>query len=231
MTLTLNKTDVTLKKAGATMKLRYTASPEGSGEAVYVSSKPEVAAVDENGTVTAVAPGTATITVQYGGAEASCIVRCSWKEEAPDGSGSSGSGSESASNVDLKGFYDSITGKYTFSFMTEADSATLDQQFAGLSGLSLNQRLVYLCGMMPSPHGDFVLVQVSDSKDAATVKSILQARIDYMVGDGNGPGGAYYPMEMTMWEENARLVVNGDYVMLIVHENCDDIVSAFNDLF
>lgn len=136
-----------------------------------------------------------------------------------------------AGDVDLSAFYTDMTSQYQFAFMMEADNVTLDQMFAGLSGLDLAQRLVYICGMMPSPNGDFVLIQVSDSKDAAAVKGILQARVDYMVGDGNGPGGAFYPMEATMWEENARIATNGDYVMLIVHENCDDIVAAFNALF
>ena len=133
--------------------------------------------------------------------------------------------------MDLQSFYDTTVGKYEFSFMMEADSATLDNFFAGLSDLSLSQQVIYLCGMNPSPHGDFALVQVNDSKDVDTVKGILQARIDYMVGDGNGPGGAFYPMEQTMWEENARIASNGNYVMLIVHPNCDDIVKEFNALF
>lgn len=136
-----------------------------------------------------------------------------------------------APSVDLSAFYAGITGQYRFAFMMQMDDTTLDQWYAGLAGLGLAQRLVYQCGMSPSPNGDFALIQVSNSKDVAAVKGILQARIDYMVGDGNGPGGAFYPMEMTMWEENARIAANGDYVMLIVHENCDDIVSAFNALF
>ena len=49
--------------------------------------------------------------------------------------------------------------------------------------------------------------------------------------DGNGPGGAQYPMAMDQWENNSRVVSNGNYVMMIVHENCDDIVSEFNALF
>lgn len=136
-----------------------------------------------------------------------------------------------APSVDLSAFYAGITGQYRFAFMMQMDDTTLGQWYAGLTGLDLAQRLVYQCGMSPSPNGDFALIQVSNSKDVAAVKGILQARIDYMVGDGNGPGGAFYPMEMTMWEENARIAANGDYVMLIVHENCDDIVSAFNALF
>ena len=138
---------------------------------------------------------------------------------------------EPPAGVDLEAFYASVTGQYQFAFMMEAEDAALDQWYAGLTGLSLAQRLVYQCGMSPSPNGDFALIQVSNSKDVAAVKDILQARIDYMVGDGNGPGGAFYPMEMTMWEENARVAANGDYVMLIVHESCDDIVTQFNNLF
>lgn len=147
------------------------------------------------------------------------------------GDSSSSSSGSSSSKVDLSSFYSTITGKYQFSFMDAADDEILDQRYVGLTGLSLSQRLVYMCGMSPSPNGDFVLIQVADSKDVDKVKSILQARIDYMVGDGNGPGGASYPMEQTTWEENSRIAVNGDYLMLIAHPDCDSIVKDFNALF
>ena len=61
------------------------------------------------------------------------------------------------------------------------------------------------------------------------VKAIFQARIDYMVGDGNGPGGAWYPEPTQIWEENSRVVSNGNYVMMVVNANADNIVSSFND--
>ncbi len=241
VTLTLNKTDIKLTKAGATFRLRYTAEPDTDGIASFTSSDTKVATVAEDGTVKAVAPGKATITVTYDGATASANVTCDWKvsepapkpDPKPDTSnpGSGSSGDSSTSKVDLSDFYTTITGKYQFASMMEADDATLSSLFAGLSDLSLSQQIVYLCGMSPSPNGDFVLVQVSDSKDVDTVKSILQARIDYMVGDGNGPGGAFYPMEQTTWEEYARIAVNGNYLMLIAHESCDDIVKDFNALF
>ncbi len=255
VTLTLNQTNVKLTKAGATFQLRYTTEPDTDGIASFTSSDKKIATVSQDGTIKAVAPGKATITVEYDGAKATCAVTCDWKEETkpeqkpdpkpdpkPDASNpgsssssgdSSGSGSSdsSSSQVDLSSFYSTITGKYQFSFMTEADDVTLTNFFAGLSDLSLSQQVIYLCGMSPSPHGDFALVQVSDPKNVDTVKAIFQARIDYMVGDGNGPGGALYPMEQTMWEENARIAVNGDCVMLIVHPDCDSIVDDFNALF
>ncbi len=252
VTLTLNRTNIELNKAGATFRLRYTAEPDTDGIPTFTSSDTKVATVAEDGTIKAVAPGKATITVTYDGATATASVNCSWKESQPaptpkpdaskpdsSGSGSSSSSDSSggssssapAASVNLSDFYTTTTGKYQFSFMMEADDTMLSTFFAGLSNLTLAQQVVYLCGMSPSPHGDFVLVQVSDSKDVDTVKSILQARIDYMVGDGNGPGGAFYPMEQTMWEENARIAVNGDCVMLIVHPDCDSIVDDFNALF
>ena len=43
----------------------------------------------------------------------------------------------------------------------------------------------------------------------------------------NGPGGAWYPGPIEQWTNNSRVVSNGNYVMMVVHENCDDIVSAF----
>ena len=75
LTLTLNKTDVTLKKAGASFRLRYTAKPDTDGVPSFTSDKPEIATVDESGNVTAVAPGQATVTVEYDGVKASCVVR------------------------------------------------------------------------------------------------------------------------------------------------------------
>ena len=235
--ISLNKTDATLKKAGATFQLRYTAQPDGV-EVFFSSSDEKVATVDGKGTVTAVGPGTATITATLGSelAEATCIVRCRWEESSNGGSSSSGSSSSggsssaTASKVDLQSFYDTTVGKYEFGYLELADKDILDMMYAGMSDISAEQMLVYVC-MISMNNGEFGLIQVKDSKDVDAVKAIFQARIDYMVGDGNGPGGAQYPMAMDQWENNSRIVTNGNYVMMIVHENCDDIVSEFNALF
>ena len=93
------------------------------------------------------------------------------------------------------------------------------------------QLAVYMCMMNPPPNGDVVLVQVKDSKDVDAVKAILQARIQYMVGDGNGPGGAWYPETMDQWENNSRVVSVGNSVMLVVMDNADEIVTEFQNLF
>ena len=89
---------------------------------------------------------------------------------------------------------------------------------------------MYYCPMSTN-NGEFGLVQVKDSKDVDAVMDIFQTRVDYMVGDGSGPGGAQYPMAMDQWENNSRIVSSGNYVMMIIHENCDEIVEAFNARF
>ena len=137
---------------------------------------------------------------------------------------------EPAGKVDLAAFYSSVTSQYEFGFLELASADLMDGFYPGLSAIAAEQRLVYITQMSMN-NGEFGLVQVKNSADVAAVKAVFQARIDYMVGDGNGPGGAQYPMAMEQWEQNSRVVSNGNYVMMVVHENCDDIVAAFNALF
>ena len=54
---------------------------------------------------------------------------------------------------------------------------------------------------------------------------------DYMAGDDNNPGAAWYPEPIRMWKEDSRIVSNGNYVMLVVSGDCDSIVQDFNALF
>lgn len=135
-----------------------------------------------------------------------------------------------AANVDLTAFYNSVTSQYEFGPLELADSGLLDGYYAGLTGISTEQCLVYIC-MMSMNNGEFGLVQVKDSKDVAAVKAIFQARIDQMVGTDDNPGAAWYPGAIESWKNNSRVVSNGNYVMMIVHENCDGIVAQFNALF
>ena len=71
----LDKTSVSLK-AGETAQLTATVTPDNATDktVTWTSSKPTVAAVDENGKITAVAPGTATITATADGKSATCTV-------------------------------------------------------------------------------------------------------------------------------------------------------------
>ncbi len=225
--LTLSKIDFTLKSAGASWKL--TVSGGDADQIQFTSSDESVATVAQDGTVTAVAPGTATITAASGGLTAQCIVRCRWTESAPDGS--AGGSTSAAKSVDLAGFYSTIAGKYDMSRLEPVDATVQETFYPELMQVNTDQRLVYMCAMSPGPIGDLVLVEVSVSKDVDTVKNLLQARIGYMVGDGTRPGGAWYPEPTDMWENESRVVSNGNYVMLVVCEDCDSIVSDFNALF
>ena len=97
--------------------------------------------------------------------------------------------------------------------------------YPGLSGIAAEQCLVYT-PMLSLSTVESVLIQVGNADDVDAVKDILQARIDAQVR-----GGAFYPMAMEFWQNNARIASNGSYVMLIVSEDCDAVVDEFNALF
>ena len=235
--LSLNRSDFTLFKAGATFQVKAKADPAG-GVLAWKSSDESVATVSDKGLVTAVAVGNATITVTDSetGLTASCIVRCNWEEQKPEEGGpadgsdsssgnSSGDTSTPAGNVDLSAFASDIMGQYEFGMLQLLDADLMEQLYPGMGAVSAEQKLIYGT-LMTMNNGEFGLVQVKDSKDVDTVKSIFQTRIDGMIN-----GGAWYPEPTRIWTENSRVVSNGNYVMMVVHENCDAIVDAFNALF
>lgn len=167
------------------------------------------------------------------------------------------SGGGQAKQVDLAAFYLGLTEKYAVcetpeqaypDDMVDDDSwfepgATLEQRreqleeqrdflrnvamglYPELSGIATEQCLVYT-PMFNLSAVESVLVQVSNASDVDTVKGILQARIDAQVN-----GGAFYPFAIESWQNNSRIVSHGSYIMLIVSEDCDAVVSEFNALF
>ena len=232
-----------LVEDGSTIQLGASVYPLSDNlEITWASSDESVATVADDGTVTAVAAGTATISVSVAtdpGMTATCIVRCKLSQEGdsssqtPDGSGDSSTQEPPAqSGVDLSAFAEEVLSSYygESSFLQLANNEMLDGYYAGLTGVDTDQCSVYIT-MMSMNNGEFGLVQVKNSADVDTVKAIFQARIDYMAGDGNGPGGAWYPGPTEQWTNNSRVVSNGNYVMMVVNENCDAIVDAFNALF
>lgn len=96
--LSLDTNDFTLFSAGSSHTLKATVQPSGQ-KVTFTSGNEKVATVDQNGKVTAVAPGTAKITVTAGDLTATCIVRCRWEESKPStGGGSSSSSGNSGSS-------------------------------------------------------------------------------------------------------------------------------------
>ena len=239
--LSLDTNDFTLFSAGSSHTLKATVQPSGQ-KVTFTSGNPSVATVDENGKVTAVAPGTAKITVTAGDLTATCIVRCRWEDSKPsNGGGSSSSGGSNggsstpstpetpsapeASQVDLSAFYTTESGKYEFGMATLADAELAANVYPGLFDIATEQCLPYI-NMMTMNTSEIVLVEVTNSSDVDKVKEILQSRIDAQV-----EGGAWYPSAIEAWQNNSRIVSNGNYVMMVVHESCDSIVDDFNALF
>jgi len=140
--------------------------------------------------------------------------------------------------ADLAAFAQSVQEKHEFSSLEKADPADeefgvimLENAYPGLKDLDLEQVEVYLA-MVSFSGGELAVVQAKDADGAAKVKEIFQARIDRMSGeDGQGKPGAWYPGPTEQWLNNSRVVSNGNYVMMVVHENCDQIVAEFNALF
>ena len=228
--LSLNSSDFTLFAAGASYTLKAETFPAGAS-VTFTSDNEKVATVDQNGKVTAVAPGTATITAEADGLTATCVVRCKWtpaESPAPstDPEPAPSQEPEAPAGVDLSAFYNTLVSKYEFpSFMSQASAELMDGYFAGLSDIATEQCLVYI-NMMSMNMGELALIQVSDSADVDAVKAILQGRIDQMVN-----GGAWYPEPTRLWSEDSRVVSNGNYIMMVINTECDAIVSDFNALF
>ena len=232
--LSLNSSDFSLFKAGAAYQLKAESKPD-KGTYTWTSDNEAVATVSNKGLVTAVAPGTATVTVTDSktGLSASCIVRCKFEADKPaSGGGSSSSGGSSASgsgsartpdsSVDLSAFYSTVTTNHQFGMLSLADATMIKDVYPGLSDIKTNQCLPYI-NMMTMNSGEIALVEVADSSDVDTVKGIFQDRIDAQV--------AGYPSAIEAWQNNSRVVSNGSYVMMVVHEDCDAIVNEFNALF
>ena len=212
--LSLDTNDFTLFSAGSSHTLKATVQPSGQ-KVTFTSGNEKVATVDLTAT---------------------CIVRCRWEESKPStGGGSSSSSGNSGSSstpetpapaqVDLSAFYTTESGKYEFGMITLADAELAANVYPGLFDIASEQCLPYI-NMMTMNTSEIVLVQVTNSSDVDKVKSILQSRIDAQV-----EGGAWYPSAIDAWQNNSRIVSNGNYIMMVVHESCDSIVSDFNALF
>jgi len=73
--LSINRTDITMRREGETFALRVTGTNDTP---VWSSSDSSVASVTSGGTVTAVSSGTVTVTAAVDGQILTCIVRCNF---------------------------------------------------------------------------------------------------------------------------------------------------------
>ena len=153
---------------------------------------------------------------------------------------------ETDASVDLVGLYYDIynelypmdaDGMYTgpvamdlmdseSSGMTAEDAAMmLEMYYPGLTAIQTEQLHVFIPGMSFSAY-EVVLAELTDAADMETFQSILQARID-----AQASGGAWYPEAVEGWLNNARIVINGNYIMMAVGADCDTFVETFNAQF
>ena len=221
--LALNKTDFTLKTAGATYKLKAEVTGTES-PIVWASSDETVATVAENGTVTAVAPGTATVTATVDEMVVECIVRCTWEAAAPE----QPAAPAQTASVDLNDFVMALATKHGENFAANANVVEFgmhNDMYPGIGDINTKQLVIYQ-PMMGAVVCEIALAEVADAADVAAVKAIFQARIDAQVA-----GGAWYPESIRGWQENSRIVTNGNYVMMIAWQFCEDAVADFNALF
>ena len=225
--ITLDKAEHTFTAEGETVQLTADTKADSIS---WTSSDESVAVVDANGVVHAVAPGTATITATAGEASATCTVKCDW-----------------VNPVDLDELYNALyaelypldadgypTGPHAEDLMnpnpeygmTEEDIAMqIEMYYPGLTAIEANQMHVFIPGMSFSAY-EVVLIELANAADMDAVKEILQARID-----AQAAGGAWYPEAVEGWTNNARIVTNGNYIMLAVGADCDKFVDAFNAQF
>lgn len=136
-------------------------------------------------------------------------------------------------NADLSAFAQTVQENHEFASLEKADPSDaevgaimLENSYPGLKDMDLEQVEVYL-PMISFSGGELALVQAKSAEDAAKVKEIFQARIDSKSTEGVGN----YPEEVEMWLRSAKLAENGNYVMLVCHDDADAIVSEFNALF
>ena len=225
--ISLDKSEHTFTAAGETVTL--TADTKADNIA-WTSSDEAVATVDANGVVTAVAPGTATITVTAGELTATCTVKCDWvnpvnleefynelyNELYPVDAEGFGTG---PANTDL------FNPNPDFGITAEDGPLMVDMYFPGLTAIEANQMHVFFCPMSFSAY-EVVLIELVNESDMDAVKAILQARIDAQIN-----GGAWYAEAVEGWQNDSRIVTNGNYIMMAVGADCDTFVERFNALF
>ena len=228
MPFDLSHMDVTLSKQGETFTLT-TSQPDAK---VYFGSDNEaVATVDDNGVVTAVAPGTATIMVENeAGQSATCVIRCDWKvaEEQPAEKPEAPAGT----SVDLKAFYEEILASagenapFMMDVVADLGAEGIEMLYPGLGAIAANQQVLYMPAMS-AVTCEIAMIECANAADVEAVKAIFQARIDAQVD-----GGAWYPETIEGWKNNSDIVVNGNYVaMFVIPEGMMDAASEFGKLF
>lgn len=143
--------------------------------------------------------------------------------------------SEPQKEIDLAAFYETLRAENTWPELMnltedETMAELLDSYYPGLSEIPTKQCGVYIAAISAAV-GEIALVEVENAEDVQAVEDIFQGRIDYQVGDGENPGGAWYPETIEGWKTNSQIVSHGNYVMLAVGGAAEAAVESFEALF
>ena len=135
---------------------------------------------------------------------------------------------EPSFGADLTAFYNDIMNaaeEGPFMMDVAAEAEMLEMIYPGLKDIQTKQ-LVAFTPAMSAVAIEFAFVEVANADDVVMVQAIFTDRINNQVA-----GGAWYPESIEGWKNNSRIVSNGNYVMMIAWQYCDEAVSAFNALF
>lgn len=235
--------DVSLFSAGETFTLSAR-GVSGIYAGSYVSADPEIASVDElTGEVTAVSPGTTTVTMhvecEAGQFDFDCIVRCRWEAEDP---GLPGAGTEetpetpagpdapASAQPSLSGFFSTLQGEYEgLTGMMAMDAQMLDNYYPGLSGIAAVEEVLVYESAISINNMAVGLVKLSDSattEDILAVQSILQSRIT-----AQAEGGAWYPASCETWENGVITSASNCVGMFVYPDDAHSMANLFTDTF
>lgn len=230
-TIRVSHEDVTLFSAGETFRFTVWDSNGADPDAcTYTSADPAVASVDEGGgEVTAVAPGTTTITahVKYGEEEQdlACIVRCRWTEEEPALPDDGG-----AAAATLTGFYTTLQNQYDgLGAMMVIEGELLENYYPGLSAIAAVEEIYIQETMITMANVAVGLVKLSDSatqEDITAVQNVFQNRITTQAD-----GGAWYPMSCETWEQGVITSTSNVVGMFVYPDEAQAMADLFTETF
>lgn len=227
----VSHTDVTLKYTGETFRFTVWNSEGAAPDScTYTSADPAVASVDEaGGEVTAVAPGTTTITVRasFGGEQQDfdCIVRCVWEESEPSLPVSGG-----AELPSLTDFFATLQENYdALGAMMVMEGELLENYYPGLSSIAAVEEIYILETMISVSNVAVGLVKLSENAtldDLIAVQDILQARITTQAN-----GGAWYPESCETWNQGVITSVSNVVGMFVYPAEAQSMADLFTDTF
>lgn len=197
----LNYTTLSLRPEG-TAQLTYTVAPEEAlaDNVTYTSSDEAVATVDAEGNVTAVADGTATITVDVNGVTAECEVTVSTKAASTAGNSNNGSSAASSGQTQDSAVASSSFeyGAFPFSLASNGNWWGIDQSDSAYWAVLNNINAMRAAGGLSA-------LSPSSSLDA-----IADSRCDYqLVNDTLSHDGAQTPEILAQSQKSASEVCTG----------------------